>query len=142
MDELAKLDQIRERVNVTYKEAKEALEQADGDVIQAIINLEEREKDWDTGFHEHGERVFTQIKELFKKGNVTKIRLKKEDQTIIEIPATLGALGIVGAFASTELALLAGLGTVTALAKKYKLEVVRPDGTTEEHPLGMNAEEV
>lgn len=31
MDELAKIDLLRERTGVSYKEAKEALDQVDGD---------------------------------------------------------------------------------------------------------------
>ena len=38
---LEKLDQIIERTNVTYGEAKKALEQSEGNVIDAIIYIEE-----------------------------------------------------------------------------------------------------
>ncbi len=140
MDELAKIDRIRQRINVTYKEAKEALDQADGDVVRAIIYLEEKEQQWDQQLHAQGSKLFAQIKQIFQTGNVTKIRLKRDDETVVEIPATLGALGVIGALASTELAILAGIGTVTAVAKKYKLEIVRPDGTVEEKPLHPEAD--
>ena len=36
---LEKVDQVRERTGVTYAEAKNALEVANGDVLEAIIYL-------------------------------------------------------------------------------------------------------
>ncbi|GKT27164.1 DUF4342 domain-containing protein, partial [Aduncisulcus paluster] len=41
---LEKIDLLKERANVGYKEAKEALEQCDGDLVEALIWLEENEK--------------------------------------------------------------------------------------------------
>ena len=38
---LEKIELVKDRTGVTYKEAKEALEQADGNVVEAIISLEE-----------------------------------------------------------------------------------------------------
>lgn len=137
MDELKKVDQIRQRVNVSFKEAKEALDIVEGDVVQAIIYLEEKQDKWDKKFQDHGNRLIVEIKEIFRKGNVTKIKIKRENETLVEIPANVGALGLVGILASPPLAILAGVGTVAAVAKKYTLEIVRPDGTTEEHPLDL-----
>ena len=37
---LEKVDQVRERTGVTYAEAKNALEIANGDVLEAIIYIE------------------------------------------------------------------------------------------------------
>ena len=38
---LEKIDEIRERTGLNYKEAKDLLEEAEGDVVQALIILEE-----------------------------------------------------------------------------------------------------
>ncbi len=40
MDEFEKVEKLRQRANVTYEEAKEALKQADGDLLDAMILLE------------------------------------------------------------------------------------------------------
>ena len=40
MDALEKVDRLRERANVSYEEAKEALEQAGGDLLDAMVILE------------------------------------------------------------------------------------------------------
>ena len=44
MDKLEKIDRLRERANVTYEEAKEALEQADDDLLDAMVLLEKAGK--------------------------------------------------------------------------------------------------
>ena len=42
MDELEKVEKLRERSNVTYTEAKEALDYAGGDLLEALIYLEKQ----------------------------------------------------------------------------------------------------
>ena len=51
---LEKVDAIRERINVSYEKAKEALEIAEGDVLEALIYLEKDKKlaDIDESFEE------------------------------------------------------------------------------------------
>ena len=44
MDEFEKVEKLRQRVDVTYEEAKEALKQADGDLLDAMIILEKEGK--------------------------------------------------------------------------------------------------
>ncbi|GAW93428.1 hypothetical protein Moth_0602 [Calderihabitans maritimus] len=132
LNELEKIDIIRQRLNVTYKEAKEALDMAKGDLVQALVILEEKENNLTEKLQERGNQLLAQIKQLIQKGNITRIKLKKGDETVLEIPATLGALGVLAALASTELAVIAGLGTVAAWANKYTLEIERPDGQKEE----------
>lgn len=139
MHELEKIDVIRERLGVTYREAKEALAEAKGDVVEALIKLEEKAEEtarnWDEKLQLKGHKWAAQVKEIVKKGNVTKVRVKKNGETVFEFPATVGALGLLGVLASSELAILAGLGTVGAMMKQYTLELERADGGKEEHPL-------
>ncbi|MDD2211563.1 MAG: DUF4342 domain-containing protein [Clostridia bacterium] len=141
MDELEKIDIIRERLGVTYREAQEALLQAGGDVVQALINLEEPRQKWDDKFEQKGQQLAEHIKEIIKKGNVTKIRLKKKDKVVWEISATIGALGVGGLLLSPILTALGVVGTVAALVADYRLEIVRPDGKVEEHDLKFLEEE-
>ena len=44
MDELEKVEKLRERANVSYEEAKEALEKSNGDLLDAIVYLERQGK--------------------------------------------------------------------------------------------------
>lgn len=130
---LDKIEIIRERLGVSYKAAKEALDQAGGDVVAAIINLEEKGTgiEGQTGLRR--EKLLSQIRSILRKGNVTKIKVKKGDRVVMEIPATIGALGILGMLASAEFAILAGLGTVAAMLNDYTLEIEKKDGKIEEH---------
>ena len=141
MEELEKIDLIRERLGVSYREAKEALDQAGGDVVQALIRLEGQDKKWDAKLEEKARELGDYIRDIIKKGNVTKVRLKKDDKVVFEISATLGAIGVGGALLSPILAILGVVGTVAALVNNYKLEIVRPDGKVEEHDLKFLAED-
>jgi hypothetical protein len=130
MDELAKIDLLRERTGVGYKEAKEALDRVGGDVVQALILIEEERTNLDEDLQRKG-KIMAEVKALIKKGNVNKIKLKKGDKTVFEFPVNIGVLGIAGAAVSSTFALVAALGTVAALANNYTLEIERPGGEVE-----------
>jgi DNA-binding transcriptional MerR regulator len=123
--ELEKIDLIRARLGVSYKEAREALEKADGDVVQALVNLEEQGRNLGERFQARGQEMVGQVKEFLQKGQTYRIKVKKGDRTVYEFPATIGALGLIGALASSEIAVLGALGTVAAMANKYTLEFER-----------------
>lgn len=135
MEQLEKIDIIRERLGVSYQEAKEALDQAGGDVVQALIYLENKEKKNDNKIEDAAGKIVDYIRDIVKKGNVTRIRLKKGEKVVFDIPATIGAIGVGGAFLSPILALAGVVGTVAALINNYSLEIVRPDGKVEQHDL-------
>lgn len=120
--ELEKIDLIRARLGVGYKEAKEALDAAEGDVVQALITLEQKNRDWNEKLHGKGTEFVSQVKSIMKKGQKTKIRVKKDDHTVVEFPATVGALGVLGAMASTPVLIIGALGTIAGLANNYRLE--------------------
>ncbi|MCG9967056.1 DUF4342 domain-containing protein [Pelotomaculum terephthalicicum JT] len=125
MGELEKIDILRTRLGVSYKEAKAALDAADGDVLQALINLEEKEHTAGGSFHEKGSEVLGQIKGLFNKNRGYRIKVKQGERTVVEIPASLGALGLLGAMASSEIAILGVLASVAGMANKYSLDIER-----------------
>ena len=82
---LEKIELVKDRTGVTYAEAKAALEEADGSVVDAIIAIEETVNAGEKkrGFGKKGEALFDSLKELVKKGNVAKIQVKRDDETII-----------------------------------------------------------
>lgn len=123
--DLEKIDLLRERFNLSYKQAKGALDAAEGDVLKALINLEEAVEDggWSGKFTGQGRKLAGQIKTAWVKTKKSRIKIKKGDDTVLEIPASLGALGVVGALASSELAVIGFLGAATAMARKYTIEV-------------------
>lgn len=130
-EELRNIDVIRERMGISYREAKEVLDECGGDLVEALIKAEEK-KDyrWSDKFIEAGEGLVAQAKVYIDKGNKTSIKLKRGDKTIVKFPATVGALGIVAALASAPVAIAAGIGAVAAVANKVSMEIEKPDGDT------------
>jgi len=57
------------------------------------------------------------VKELVKKGNVTKIRVKKDDKTLIDLPINAGALGVL------LIPKLTALGAAIALLSRCTIEI-------------------
>jgi len=120
---LEQVDEIRERTGVSYSEAREALEQANGDVLEAIIYLEAKgQKDTKNNFADKGNEVIEKLKELVRKGNVTRIYLRKDGETVMNIPVTAGAVGAL-LFTPATIA-----GILVALATGCRLEIVKDDG--------------
>ncbi|KYH34537.1 elongation factor Ts, mitochondrial [Clostridium tepidiprofundi DSM 19306] len=129
---LEKIDIIRERVNVSYAEAKEALEASNGDVVDALIYIEEKSNRNDEKIYEEFHTTqgeFKQwLKDLVRKGNVSRIKIKKDDRVLIDIPVNAGlAAGILTLIYPQLLA----LGILTAVVTKITVEITRKDGTVE-----------
>ncbi len=119
---LEAIDAVRERTGASYKEAKDALEQTGGSVVDAIVLLEERSS-------AKTDDVLEKVKALVKEGNVTKIRVKREDKVLLTIPVNAGiAGGLVG------LAVAPWWGVLAAAAAAYgfncKFELVKDDGSS------------
>ncbi|MDD4170448.1 MAG: DUF4342 domain-containing protein [Desulfotomaculaceae bacterium] len=125
MNELEKIDIIRNRLGVGYKEAKAALDAAGGDVVQALIRLEEKGQEPGERFQVKGNELLEQVKGLLHKGQSFRIKVKQGDRVVFEIPASVGALGLVGALASYEIAVIGVLASVAGMANKYTLDVER-----------------
>ena len=66
--------------------------------------------------------MIEKVKELLRKGNVTKITIKKDEEVIMNIPVTAAALGTI---ISAPLALI-GLGS--AIIAKCTIEIEKEDG--------------
>ena len=122
---LEKIELVKDRTGVTYAEAKKALEDADGSVVDAIIAIEETVNSGDKkrGFGEKGEALFASLKSLIKKGNVAKIQVKKDGDSILNVPVNAGILGICIAPLASVVAIVAAFGF------KCTIEVVKTDGT-------------
>ena len=124
---LEKIDVLRERTGVSYREAKEVLERTRGNVVEALVELEAHKSTaWTEEFSVRSGEVVDKVKELIREGNVTKIRVKDDDKVLVEIPVTLGAISAV------FLPQLAALGVLVAVFKRCTIEVVRGDGSASE----------
>ena len=119
---LEKVDAVVDRTGVSYKEAKDALEKSDGNVIEAIVYLEQQRKSWGSSVSDKGEEVLDKLKEAIRKGNATKIIIKKDGDIIMNIPVTAGAIGTILSLP------MAAIGLSAAMLSKCTFEIVREDG--------------
>ncbi|MDD7035483.1 MAG: DUF4342 domain-containing protein [Firmicutes bacterium] len=122
---LEKIELVKDRTGVTYAEAKKALEEADGSVVDAIIAIEETVNAGSKGrgFGERGQALFSSLKNLIKKGNVSKIHVKRDSELILNVPVNAGIVGICIAPLASVVAIVAAFGF------KCTVEVVKDDGT-------------
>ena len=122
------VDQVLDRLPyATYKEAREALIKTDGNVLDAIIYIESGQKD--TGFEnkkesirrfgenisQESERIRGQLGDLFKKTTVVRIIVEKEGKVMLNIPLTIGVLGVAA------MPVLSLLGLSAAVLSKYSV---------------------
>ena len=122
------VDQVLDRLPyATYKEARGALIKTDGNVLDAIIYIESGQKD--TGFEnkkesirrfgenisQESERIRGQLGDLFKKTTVVRIIVEKEGKVVLNIPLTLGVLGVAA------MPVLSLLGLSAAVLSKYSV---------------------
>lgn len=122
---LEKIELVKDRTGVSYKEAKAALEAADGSVVDAIINLEEV---IDSGNKQtvakQGAAVLDAIKNLITKGNISRIVVKKKDgEVILNIPVNAGIVATLLAPGGILIGIIASFGF------KCTVEVIKTDGT-------------
>ena len=77
-------------------------------------------------FRVSGEELLAKVKELIKAGTVRRLIIKNdEDQTILEIPLAIGAVGVL--LAPT----LVAVGAIAALMTKCTIVVVKNDNSQE-----------
>jgi len=71
-------------------------------------------------FEVKGEDLLSKIKELVKEGNIRKITIKSEEgKTLIQIPLTVGVVGIV------LLPVWAAIGAIAAVVTKATISIER-----------------
>lgn len=120
---LEKIELVKDRTGVSYKEAKEALEAADGSVVDAIIDIEESiDIKSKSKFAEQSSHIVDKVKEAIKKGNVAKIIVKKNDEVIMNLPVNVGIVGTVLAPWAAVAGVIAAFGT------KCVIELIKDDG--------------
>ncbi|MDM8533441.1 DUF4342 domain-containing protein [Clostridiaceae bacterium HSG29] len=84
---LEMVDQVIDRTGANYSDAKEALLKCDGDVLEAIVLLENGEEESEENV------IIKKIKELVEKGKISRIIVEKEEKNIINIPVVAGVIG-------------------------------------------------
>ncbi|WP_099335699.1 DUF4342 domain-containing protein [Clostridium cadaveris] len=125
---LEKLDMIKERTGVSYGEAREALETCDGDVVDAIIYIEEKKNNEPSPVDTSLEQFKEWLKNTIEKGNISRIKVKKDDKVIVDVPVNAGvAAGVIAVIWWPIAAIL----TATAVVSKVTIEITKDDGSIE-----------
>lgn len=125
---LEKIDIIRERTGVSYTEAKEALEACDGNVVDALIYIEQSQKSTMGNIYTSKDEFLNWLKDLINKGNINRIRIKKEDKVIVDIPVNAGIAATLTALIWPP---LIAIGILTAVVTKVTIEITKNDGSIE-----------
>lgn len=122
---LEKIELVKDRTGVTYKEAKEALEAADGNVVDAIVSIEDK-TDGETSsqkISQKGNEIIDKIKDVVNRGNASRIIISKDGDKLLNLPLNAGVIG----------AIVAPWGIILGVAASFgfncKIEVVKDDGT-------------
>ena len=110
---LEKIDMLMERANISYKEAKEALEQHDGDMVEALIHLEASNKTSKAkqgpksgkgpvhahvhmrGASKSGSDFLDEVKKFIEKMHNTSFVVGNKSKRLLDIPLTIAALLIL-----------------------------------------------
>lgn len=88
---IEQIDTVKTRANVGYKEAKEILEKFDGDVVQAILYLEEENK-IKSEIKIANTSYFKKAKNLVSKLNKIIVEIYKNEKTVLRIPMSLAII--------------------------------------------------
>ena len=135
---LEKVDMILERTSVSYEKAKQALEACEGDVLEALIYLEKIQDILDveneSSDNEENknfisiEELKAWFKQMIEKGNVARIKIKKDETELIDIPVNAGiAASVVAIIIPPILA----AGVIAAIATQITIEITKEDGSVE-----------
>lgn len=122
---LEKIDQLRERANVSYEEAKEALEKCNDDMVEALIYLEKNQKIKAEPVKKAkcGHGIGSFIKRIIHKGNSIRLTIMKGEHSVLAIPLTFA---IIFTLIAPHLALV---GLILALVTSHRIQLVKKDGT-------------
>jgi hypothetical protein len=80
--------------------------------------MTEKDKQTHESFRVSGDELLSKVKEIIREGNARRIIIKNEkDETLMEFPLTVGAIGVVLA------PIFAAVGTIAALASNCTIIV-------------------
>ena len=125
---LEKIDVVRERTGASYAEAKKALEACDGNIVDALIYMEQNKKSTMGNIYTTKDEFLSWIKDIVNKGNVNRIKIKKDDKTVVDIPVNAG---IAASLTVLIWPPLIAIGILTAVVTRITIEITKSDGTVE-----------
>jgi len=125
---LEKVDKVKQRTGVSYADAKKALENCGGNVLNSIIYLEKNEKVKSGDGTENINEFKEWLRELIQKGNVSRIKIKKDNTVLVDMPVNAGiAATVIAVVIPPILAFL----LIAAVATHITIEITKEDGSVE-----------
>lgn len=126
---LEKIDLLIDRANVTYAQAKEALESTDGDLVEALIYLEknakikEPKKNFSKQMEEKTSSFGQDVRNFINDINKNSFKIQKSGKVYINLPLLIAALLIICSmpFSIILFAIL--------LIAGYKINITKEDGS-------------
>jgi hypothetical protein len=82
---------------------------------------EQSRKSWQEELSATGDELMDRVKSLVNEGNVRRIIIKQDDRTLVELPLTIGVVGVLLA------PQLAAIGAIAALVTRCTIAVERED---------------
>ncbi|MGI6130407.1 MAG: DUF4342 domain-containing protein [Bacillota bacterium] len=129
--DLATIDRLRERADLTYEEAAAYLEAAGGDLVQALVMAErdlgsenvEEEQGWVVAGAEARAAAYTRlsqrIADVVRQGSSMRLVIERDGDRLANLPVAAGLVGVIWA---PE---LAAVGAIAALASRCTLRLER-----------------
>jgi hypothetical protein len=125
---ISQIDELRERTGVNYTDALEALKSCNEDILEAIVYLEKNKKARPSKTKFSGTGLSDKISALLRKGSITRIKMYKQEKTIISISVNIAVL--IGLIMFPLIEFIA-IGLLVALftGHRFKLESSCSDTT-------------
>lgn len=92
---LEDIDELRRRAGVSYCRARQVLDQAGGDLLEALILLEETGERPLQVISNRGKDIFAWARRLARGLHQSRVKIEVKGDTVMEFPASLGTAGIV-----------------------------------------------
>jgi hypothetical protein len=120
---LEQVDAVRARTGVSFRRAYEALRRTDGDVVRAIVLVEEELDRGDLAerVRARGNELAWRLRQVLREAGALRVVVRRGDRRVVDIPAAAGALG------AALLPGVAGLGVAAALVTRSTISVERRD---------------
>ena len=130
MDHFEMVEKLRQKANVTYEEAKDALESSDWDILDALVLLESEGKvksaqqEYSTQEKEESKfyvevtkpqaseglsKAWAWIKRMFQKGNANQFVIRRHGEELISMPITVLVLLMICFWPFSLIVLFVGL---------------------------------
>lgn len=114
-EKLLKIDEVRKRINVSHKLAKEALDNAGDDILEAVMILEEKYPETIDSIKHTAQKTVETLKDS------PLIKISKDKEEILSLPAVFGLGAALLAIKKPKLLFISiGLGIISGLDLSLK----------------------